>query len=214
MSKKEDAAIEAILKYFVHQNRPYSATDVFMNLHKEHGKPLIQRVLDQLVAESKLKEKINGKQKAYFANQDDMPSHNDEQLAQLNADSTKLAETLSKAQEQLKALESQVRKLNSSLTSQKAVARLTELEAQNTEMEERLQKLENEQELVDPVEKAQRKKRREVALTHWKKRKRMCTDALDSVLESWPKKKKDLFDQVGIETDQDVGVTMPPSYPK
>ena len=26
MSKKEDAAIEAILKYFVHQNRPYSAT--------------------------------------------------------------------------------------------------------------------------------------------------------------------------------------------
>ena len=27
-----------------------------------------------------------------------MPSHNDEQLAQLNADSTKLAETLSKAQ--------------------------------------------------------------------------------------------------------------------
>ena len=40
-----------------------------MNLHKEHGKPLIQRVLDQLVAESKLKEKINGKQKAYFANQ-------------------------------------------------------------------------------------------------------------------------------------------------
>ena len=26
MSKKEDAASEAILKYFVHQNRPYSAT--------------------------------------------------------------------------------------------------------------------------------------------------------------------------------------------
>ena len=40
-----------------------------MNLHKEHGKPLVQRVLDQLVAENKLKEKINGKQKCYVANQ-------------------------------------------------------------------------------------------------------------------------------------------------
>ena len=48
-------------------------------------------------------------------------------------------------------------------------------------IQERLQKLENEQELVDPVEKAERKKRREAALTHWKKRKRMCTDALGIV---------------------------------
>ena len=47
----------------------YFCQDVFMNLHKEHGKPLVQRVLDQLVAENKLKEKINGKQKCYVANQ-------------------------------------------------------------------------------------------------------------------------------------------------
>ena len=40
-----------------------------MNLHKEHGKPLVQRVLDLLVAENKIKEKVNGKQKCYVANQ-------------------------------------------------------------------------------------------------------------------------------------------------
>ena len=43
-----------------------------MNLHKEHGKPLVQRVLDQLVTDNKLKEKINGKQKCYVANQVEM----------------------------------------------------------------------------------------------------------------------------------------------
>ena len=40
-----------------------------MNLHKEHGKPLVQRVIDQLVAEQKLSEKVNGKQKCFVINQ-------------------------------------------------------------------------------------------------------------------------------------------------
>ena len=31
----------------------------------------------------------------------------------------------------------------------------------------------------------------------------------DSILESWPKKKKDLFEEIGIETDEDVGVCLP-----
>ena len=40
-----------------------------MNLHSEHGKPVVQRAIDQLVVDGKLKEKINGKQKCYFVNQ-------------------------------------------------------------------------------------------------------------------------------------------------
>ena len=43
--------------------------DIWMNLHKEHGKPVVQRVVDQLVADNKIKEKINGKQKCYVVNQ-------------------------------------------------------------------------------------------------------------------------------------------------
>ena len=40
-----------------------------LNLHKEHGKTAIQKVIDNLVAEGKLKIKLNGKQSCYFANQ-------------------------------------------------------------------------------------------------------------------------------------------------
>ena len=32
------AAKDAVLSYLMKQNRPYSAVDVFNNLHKEHGK--------------------------------------------------------------------------------------------------------------------------------------------------------------------------------
>ena len=31
----------------------------------------------------------------------------------------------------------------------------------------------------------------------------------DSILESWPKKKKDLLDEIGIETDESVGAVFP-----
>jgi hypothetical protein len=69
MSKKDDAAMAAVLQYFVHQNRPYSAQDVFMNLHKDHSKAVVQKVIDQLVEQQDLREKVNGKQKCYVANQ-------------------------------------------------------------------------------------------------------------------------------------------------
>jgi hypothetical protein len=71
MSKKEGdaAAMAAVLQYFIHQNRPYSAQDVFMNLHKEFSKAVVQKVIDQLVESQQLREKVNGKQKCYVANQ-------------------------------------------------------------------------------------------------------------------------------------------------
>ena len=67
------------------QNRPYSTNDVLMNLHKEFGKTAIQKALDMLVAEGKLVEKVNGKQKAYVINQADLPTANEEELATLDA---------------------------------------------------------------------------------------------------------------------------------
>ena len=69
MFKKDDAAAAAVLQYLVQQNRPYSAQDVFMNLHKEHSKAVLQKVIDQLVETKELREKVNGKQKCYVANQ-------------------------------------------------------------------------------------------------------------------------------------------------
>ena len=46
-------------------------------------------------------------------------------------------------------------------------------------------------------------------VTGWRKRKRMASDILDSILESWPKSKASLFEEIGVETDESVGVKMP-----
>ena len=55
-SKCEDA----VLEYLTRQNRPYSVNDVVLNLHKEHGKAAVQKALDVLVADAKVKEKVGG----------------------------------------------------------------------------------------------------------------------------------------------------------
>ena len=37
----------------------------------------------------------------------------------------------------------------------------------------------------------------------------MATDVLDSMLESWPKSKQSLLEEVGVDTDESVGVKVP-----
>ena len=84
-SKTSKDPQQIVLKYMSDQNRPYSTNDVLMNLHKEFGKTAIQKALDNLVQEGKLVEKVNGKQKAYVINQENLPTANEEELAALDA---------------------------------------------------------------------------------------------------------------------------------
>jgi len=210
-SKKDEGAWKAVFQYMLHQNRPYSTQDIWMNLHKEHGKPLVQRVVDQLVADNKFKEKINGKQKCYVVNQDNIPAASEEELAKLDMECDQLTSQLSKTQDQCKEMEGIARKLNSTLTTQEAVDKVKALEEENEDMAIRLEMLENKEVLVSAEDKAKIKHAHQQAITHWKKRRRMCKDALDSILESWPKSKKDLFEEIGIETDEDVGARLPQS---
>ena len=54
-----DACQKSVLKYLTDQNRPYSANDIVLNMHKEHGKTAVQKALDGLVAETKVVEKVS-----------------------------------------------------------------------------------------------------------------------------------------------------------
>ena len=51
--------------------------------------------------------------------------------------------------------------------------------------------------------------KRDAAVDGWRKRKRMCDTVIDAVLESYPKSKRILVDDMGVEIDEDVGVKLP-----
>ena len=99
--------------------------------------------------------------------------------------------------------------MQSQPTNAEAEKQIQELETTVSSMEERLHKLSNEQNLVTKEEKDSIAKNHEIAVKEWRKRKRMCTNVIDAILESYPKSKKEFFEEVGIETDEDFGVKFP-----
>ena len=51
----------------------------------------------------------------------------------------------------------------------------------------------------------------DLCFKEWRKRKRSCMEVVNSILENYPKSKKILLEDIGVETDEDAGVSVPQS---
>ena len=209
MAPKEEDTMMAVNDYLVTTNRPYSVNDIFMNLHKEHGKAALQRCLDKLVTEEKLRVKVNGKQSCYFANQDLLAACSDQELESLDKKCSEVDQELKTLGETVRKIEARLRTLNGSLTNEEASAELRRVQDVNAGLRERLQKLESNQTVISAEDKAKVVQFHSSAVTQWRKRKRMASDVLDSVLEGWPKTKQSLLEEIGVDTDESIGVSIP-----
>ncbi|XP_064401382.1 homologous-pairing protein 2 homolog isoform X2 [Halichondria panicea] len=99
--------------------------------------------------------------------------------------------------------------LTSSLTSEDASKQLKALTAQISEMKSRLATIKAGTDSVTPEESLKIHKNHEQCFKQWRKRKRMANDMLEAILEGYPKSKKQLCEEVGIETDEESGVKLP-----
>jgi len=109
MSKKsEEEASDAVLAYLTKQNRPYSAVDIFSNLHKEYGKTAVQRSLEKLGSKGIITEKINGKQKVYAPKQDQFGDYDEKEIKKIDENINMSTEKLKRLQETLKTQETGV----------------------------------------------------------------------------------------------------------
>lgn len=206
MAQSPESAVEDYLRA---QNRPYSANDIVLNLHKEHGKTAVQKALDLLVADGKVAEKLNGKQKAYVIHQSSMPASSEAELAALDRELSEAEAEGRSLSENLKALTAQHRALVAFPPNHEVIDMIAVLEKENEALEARLAKLSNNQDLMSRKDKRKLEQSHELAVKEWRKRKRICVSITDAILESYPKPKKALFEDVGIETDEDVGVKIP-----
>jgi len=206
---KDAAAAEAVLQYLNVQNRPYSAIDIFNNLHKAHGQTAVKKVLESLAADGKIVEKTYGKQKIYFADQSQFPVANEAELKEMDKRINDLTSEASVLQKEISKLDAELTAASNQLTLEEAKAQLSAINAEVAEGEQRLNAIKNQSNAVSPEEKDRILANREKHLREWRKRKRMAVDACDAILEHYPKSKKDFFEEVGIETDEDVGVVLP-----
>ncbi|XP_068834810.1 homologous-pairing protein 2 homolog isoform X2 [Capricornis sumatraensis] len=203
MSKgRSEAAAGAsgiLLKYLQEQNRPYSAQDVFGNLQREHGlgKTAVVKALEQLAQQGKIKEKMYGKQKIYFADQDQFDVVSDADLQGLDAKILALTAKVQSLQQTCRHMEAEMQK------------EIQELKKECAGYRERLKNIKAATNHVTPEEKEQVYKERQRYHKEWRRRKRMATELSDAILEGYPKSKKQFFEEVGIETDEDHNVKLP-----
>ncbi|XP_022364808.1 homologous-pairing protein 2 homolog isoform X2 [Enhydra lutris kenyoni] len=188
-----------LLRYLQEQNRPYSAQDVFGNLQREHGlgKTAVVKALEQLAQQGKIKEKMYGKQKIYFADQDQFAMVSDADLQGLDAKIVALTAKVQSLQQSCRHMEAEMQK------------EIQELKKECAGYRERLKNIKAATNHVTPEEKEQVYRERQKYCKEWRKRKRMATELSDAILEGYPKSKKQFFEEVGIETDEDHNVKLP-----
>ncbi|XP_019950300.1 homologous-pairing protein 2 homolog isoform X1 [Paralichthys olivaceus] len=210
MSKKENGA-PLILAYLNEKNRPYSAQDVFCNLQKQHGlgKTAVVKAMELLALEGKIKEKTYGKQKIYFADQAQFKDVSETDLKAMDCQISELSAETQSFTQSCKQLDAELKELNSSLTTEEMMSEIQELKAECSGYRARLEKIKSATNHVTPEEKEKVYKERTVYVKEWKKRKRLASDMMNSILEGYPKSKKEFLDEVGVETDEDYKVVVP-----
>ncbi|KAL3053341.1 hypothetical protein OYC64_005806 [Pagothenia borchgrevinki] len=210
MSKKDNGT-SVILAYLNEKNRPYSSQDVFCNLQKQHGlgKTAVVKAMDLLALEGKIKEKSYNKQKIYFADQSQFKDVDDVELKAMDAQILQLSADVQSITQSCRQLDAELKELNSALTTEEVMSEIKELKAECSGYRARVEKIKSATNHVTPEEKEKVYTDRNVYVKEWKKRKRLASDMMDSILEGYPKSKKQFLEEVGVETDEDCKVVVP-----
>ncbi|XP_063156504.1 homologous-pairing protein 2 homolog [Candoia aspera] len=206
-----EGAAAILLRYLQEQNRPHSAQDVFGNLQRQHGlgKTAVVKALEQLAQQGKIKEKVYGKQKIYFPDQNRFGDVSDSELRVLDNEISELSCKVQTLQQNCRHMESELKELKGSMTTPEMVKEIEELKKDCANYTEKLERIKSAANHVTPEEKEKVHNEKKLYCREWRRRKRMATELLDAILEGYPKSKKQFFEEVGIETDEDLNVTLP-----
>ncbi|XP_064617291.1 homologous-pairing protein 2 homolog [Liolophura sinensis] len=209
MSKGKDAgAVKAILAYLNRQNRPYSAIDIFNNLHKEFGKTAVVKGCESLAQDGKIREKTYGKQKVYVADQSQFADVDESEIQSMDKRVAEMTEELRTNMADIHTAETELKSLTSSLTTAEAERTAWRSHPKLPLPEIKIGKFEEGQVLISKEDKDKIYHERAKFVKEGRKRKRMSNDILGAILEGYPKTKKTAED-IGVETDEDYKVTPP-----
>ncbi|XP_071690851.1 homologous-pairing protein 2 homolog [Rutidosis leptorrhynchoides] len=209
MAPKSDSAEGIVLNFVNEQNRPLNSQVVADFLQKFNlKKTAVQKALDSLADGGQITFKEYGKQKIYLARQDQFQIPNTEELNQMKEENAKLQEMLEEQKKTNSQLEGEIKSLQSNLTMDEIQSNDAKLRKQVKELEERLSKLREGVTLVSPEERKVVEKTFSDAVSHWRKRKRMFKDVWDAITENSPKNPNEFKEELGVEYDEDIGVSL------
>ena len=202
----------------IQQNRPYSAKNVFDNLHGAIGMTQVTKALDDLSDKGLLTRKDNKKQKVYWVTQKvgsdasgdtgeaSTGEEGQKSVAELEEEAKQLKEQVTEIQAKADALTSENKKLASQPSDEEAAAMIEQLKEETAKMQEKLEGLRANTTLVSKEELQKVETRYNAMKKAWRVRKRLCRDICDAMGESSGQSFKQLAETMGLETDEDCGI--------
>ncbi|KAH7516553.1 homologous-pairing protein 2 homolog [Ziziphus jujuba] len=209
MAPKSDSTEAIVLNFVNEQNRPLNSQNVADALQKFNlKKSAVQKALDTLADSGKISFKEYGKQKIYIARQDQFDIPDSDELNQMKEKNTKLQQQLDELRKAISGVEGEIKTLQSNLTLEQIHEKEARLRMEVMELEDKLEKLRGGVTLVSPEDREVVKKMYSEQINHWRKRKRMFKDLWDAITENSPKDLKEFKEELGIEYDEDIGVSL------
>ncbi|KAJ8774601.1 hypothetical protein K2173_017047 [Erythroxylum novogranatense] len=209
MAPKSDSAELIVLNFVNEQNRPLNSQNAADALQKFNlKKTAIQKALDTLSDTGKISFKEYGKQKIYMARQDQFHIPDGEELNRMKDENAKLQQLLADQKRASSIVEAEIKSLQSNMTLEQIQDREAKLKKEVKEMEQKLVKLRQGVALVKPEDRKAVEETYLEKISQWRKRKRMFKDLWDAITENSPKDLKEFKEELGIEYDEDVGVSL------
>ncbi|KAL6523463.1 Homologous-pairing protein 2 [Orobanche gracilis] len=202
---------EIVLNYVNEQYRPLNSQNVADSLQKFNlKKDAIQKALDSLANSGKINFKEYGKQKIYLDRQDQFDIPNNDELNQMKEENSKIQEQLDERKKVITVVEAEVKALQSNLTLEEIKTRKMQLGNEVKQMEEKMIKLREGVTLVSQAERQAVEKMYTNMTNQWRKRKRMFKDIWNAITENSTKNLKEFKEELSVEYDEDVGVSLQP----
>ncbi|KAH7652907.1 26S proteasome regulatory subunit ATPase 3 interacting protein [Dioscorea alata] len=209
MAPKSESIEGIVLNYVNEQNRPLNSQNVADALQKfKLKKTAIQKALDSLSDSGQISFKEYGKQKIYIARQDQFNILNSEELDQMKKANSKLQAELEAQKKAIAEVEAENRVLQSNLTLEEIRTKESKLKVEVSLMEEKLEKLRTGIVLVKPEDKKATEEAYREKINQWRKRKRIFKELWDTLTDNSPKDLKEFKEELGIEFDEDVGISL------
>lgn len=197
-----------VYKFMATTNRPFSSNDVVLNL-QGMGKSAVDRALEQLTKENKIVMKLNGKQKIYCVVQPDWTAADQQEIQSVDEELLKTDEALREVERKYKQSEAELKTVRGTCSVEEAARKVAETEKSVSELSRQLaerKEASGASTVISAKDMELVKKDYEKYTKEYKRRKRMCTDMLDAILENCLKTKKALYEEIGIETDASAGM--------
>ncbi|KAL9642542.1 hypothetical protein ABK040_011109 [Willaertia magna] len=205
--KSEPEAKKMIIEYMQKQNRPYSLQQIIDNLGGQIKKAMATKCVDKLEQSNELVCKTNGKQKIYFRTQEGLEVLSKEALKEIDTEIRTLQNEFNSHKNENTTLTNTLTKIQKSLSNVELEECIQKEEQILLARKEKLEKLQNGQvQLVAPEEKQKALKEMDQYLKEWKKRKVIAAELVDNLSEGTGQKPGELFEEIGVDTDEIVGV--------